>query len=87
MVALKKYIPTFLLPTDEPQAPVRIYDVPLRRHLFHRSEAGNEHTVSASRNNSVVSEVRRMSAASVGVESRYPEMTEQNRRDSRHLYT
>jgi len=67
MVAFKKYIPTFLLPTDEPQVPGRIYDVPLRRHLFHRSEAGNEYPVSATRNNSVVSqdaERRRSSAGS-----------------------
>jgi hypothetical protein len=52
----KKYIPDFLLPTDEPQAPVRIYDVPLRRGLFQKAQAGNEQTISASRNNSVASQ-------------------------------
>lgn len=62
-MAFKKYIPNFLLPTDEPAAPVRIYDVPLRRELFHKARPGNEYTVSASRNNSVVSERRRSSAA------------------------
>ncbi len=59
-----KYIPKFLLPTDEPAAPVRIYDVPLRRELFHKASPGNEYTVSASRNNSVVSQTRRDSTAS-----------------------
>ncbi|KAK7890405.1 hypothetical protein LTR67_008291 [Exophiala xenobiotica] len=56
---IKKYIPDFLLPTDEPAAPPRIYDVPLRRGLFHKAQPGNEHTISASRNNSVVSEEQR----------------------------
>jgi len=50
----KKYIPDFLLPADEPQAPVRIYDVPLRRGLFQKAQPGNEQTITASRNNSVV---------------------------------
>ncbi|KIW57333.1 hypothetical protein PV05_05898 [Exophiala xenobiotica] len=61
---IKKYIPDFLLPTDEPAAPPRIYDVPLRRGLFHKARPGNEYTISASRNNSVVSERRRSSAGS-----------------------
>lgn len=52
----KKYIPDFLLPTDEPQAPVRIYDVPLRRGLFQKAQPGNEETITASRNNSVASQ-------------------------------
>ena len=60
----KQYIPDFLVPTEEPQAPVRIYDVPLRRPLFHKAKEGNEYTVSASRNNSVVSERRRSSSTS-----------------------
>lgn len=55
---IKKYIPTFLLPTDEPAAPPRIYDILLRRELFHKARPGNEYTVSASRNNSVVNEIR-----------------------------
>ncbi|KAK5061328.1 hypothetical protein LTR84_007870 [Exophiala bonariae] len=53
----KKYIPDFLLPTDEPQAPVRIYDVPLRRGLFQKAQPGNEETITASRNNSVVDQL------------------------------
>jgi hypothetical protein len=56
---IKRYIPDFLLPTDEPAAPPRIYDVPLRRGLFHKAQPGNERTISASRNNSLVSEERR----------------------------
>ncbi|EXJ71966.1 uncharacterized protein A1O5_04468 [Cladophialophora psammophila CBS 110553] len=73
MSALKKYVPSFLLPTDEPQQPGRIYDVPLRRELFHKARPGNEYSVSASRNNSVVSERRRSSAA-----------TTESRRESWH---
>ncbi len=60
----KKYIPDFLLPTDEHQTPVRIYDVPLRRPLFRKAKEGNEYTFSASRNYSVVSERRRSSTSS-----------------------
>ncbi len=91
MVAIKKYIPTFLLPTDEPQAPPRIYDVPLRRHLFQRSEAGDEHTVSASRNNSVVSQdaERRRSSSDIEPEQRreswHPGMAFQGLKNSLHL--
>ncbi|KIW71362.1 hypothetical protein PV04_03543 [Phialophora macrospora] len=89
MVAIKKYIPNFLLPTDEPQTPGRIYDVPPRHHLFHRSEAGNETTVSESRNNSVASqdaEQRRSSAASQERrESWHPGMAFQGLKDRLHL--
>ncbi|EXJ79793.1 hypothetical protein A1O3_08078 [Capronia epimyces CBS 606.96] len=64
---LKKYIPDFLLPTDEPAVPGPIYDVPLRRELFHKTRPGNEYTLSASssgsRNNSVVSERRKSSVS------------------------
>ncbi|KIX10199.1 uncharacterized protein Z518_01280 [Rhinocladiella mackenziei CBS 650.93] len=66
--SIKKYIPDFLLPTDEPAAPVRIYDVPLRRELFHKAKSGNEYTISASRNNSVVSERRKGSVVNVDSE-------------------
>src|SRR5277367_4764672 len=51
---------SFLLPTNERQTPVAIYDVPLRRPLFHHAKAGNEETQSA----------RRYSAASTGGERR-----------------
>ena len=51
---------SFLLPTNEPQSPVRIYDAPLRRGLFHRAKAGNEETQTA----------RRQSAASESSERR-----------------
>ncbi|KAL6240542.1 hypothetical protein RBB50_012561 [Rhinocladiella similis] len=61
---IKKYIPDFLLPTDEPAAPPRIYDVPLRRPLFHKAQPDNEYTMSAGRHNSLVSERRRSSAES-----------------------
>jgi hypothetical protein len=57
-MGFKKYIPDFLLPTEEVQQPTRIYDQQLRRKLFSKAEAGNEYTISASRNNSVVSERR-----------------------------
>ena len=58
-----KYIPDFLLPTESPQPPTRIYDAPLRRPLFQKAKEGNEHTVTASRNGSVSSE-RKESGAS-----------------------
>ncbi|KIV85268.1 hypothetical protein PV11_00985 [Exophiala sideris] len=67
---IKKYIPDFLLPTDEPAAPPRIYDIPLRRELFQKSKPGNEYTISASRNNSTGSERRGSSAASNDAERR-----------------
>jgi len=59
----KKYIPDFLLPVDEPQAPVRIYDVPLRRGLFSKAQPGNEQTISGSRNTSVASAASNRSQA------------------------
>ncbi|KIW75680.1 hypothetical protein Z517_10422 [Fonsecaea pedrosoi CBS 271.37] len=59
MSTLKKYVPNFLLPTDHPRQPGRIFDVPLRGQLFHkaRPEAGNEAGVEES-------ERRRSSVAS-----------------------
>ena len=69
-MSFKKYIPDFLLPAEEPTAPVRIYDIPLRRELFHKARPGNEVTVSASRNNSVISERRRSSATEASSENR-----------------
>ncbi|KIV90752.1 hypothetical protein PV10_05376 [Exophiala mesophila] len=36
----KKYIPKWLQPVDEPQAPIRIYDVPVV-DLFHRKNKRN----------------------------------------------
>jgi predicted nuclease of restriction endonuclease-like RecB superfamily len=57
-MGFKKYIPDFLLPTEEVQQSTRIYDQQLRRHLFSKAEAGNEHSISASRNSSVVIERR-----------------------------
>ena len=69
-MAFKKYIPEFLLPTEEPAHPVRIYDVPLRRELFHKARPGNEVTVSASRNNSVVYDRRRSNASEAAHEQR-----------------
>ncbi|KAI1626742.1 hypothetical protein EDD37DRAFT_227085 [Exophiala viscosa] len=71
---IKKYIPDFLLPTDEPAAPPRIYDIPLRRELFHKSKPGNEYTISASRNDSVVSERRGSSAVAERRTSWHPGM-------------
>jgi len=55
---------SFLLPTNEQQSPVRIYDAPLRRRLFHHAKAGNEVT-EAARRASVASETsaRRRSSA------------------------
>jgi hypothetical protein len=50
---LKKYIPDFLLPTDHPAAPVRIYDVPLRRELFHQARPGNEQNLPERRRSSL----------------------------------
>jgi len=74
-MGLKKYIPDFLLPTDEPQTPGRIYDIPLRRELFHKARPGNEFTLAASRNNSVVSESRRSSVeTTTSTESWHPGM-------------
>jgi hypothetical protein len=52
---------SFLLPTNEQQTPVAIYDAPLRRSLFHHAKAGNEETQSA----------RRYSVASTGSERRH----------------
>jgi len=46
---------SFLLPTNEPQSPVRIYDAPLRRRLFHHAKAGNEETQTARRRSSAAS--------------------------------
>lgn len=43
----KLRIPDFLLPLDAPAAPVRIYDVPLRRDLFQKAQPGNEVTLTA----------------------------------------
>ncbi|KEF61775.1 uncharacterized protein A1O9_03345 [Exophiala aquamarina CBS 119918] len=60
---LKKYIPDFLLPTDEPQAPVRIYDVPVHRGLFQKAQPGNKQAISSNRNNSVASTVSERSQA------------------------
>ena len=74
IMQIKKYIPDFLLPTDEPAAPPRIYDIPLRRERFHKSKPGNEYTVSASRNNSVVSERRGSSAVAERRTSWHPGM-------------
>lgn len=54
----KKYIPDFLLATEDPQPPTRIFDAPLRRPLFHKAKEGNEDTIAASRNGSVSSERR-----------------------------
>jgi hypothetical protein len=51
---------SFLLPTNEQQTPVAIYDAPLRRPLFQHAKAGNEETQSA----------RRYSVASIGSERR-----------------
>jgi len=63
---LKKWIPDFLRPTDDPAPPVRIYDVPLRRELFHKARPGNEQMLTASRNNSVAaSDGRRRSSVVV----------------------
>jgi hypothetical protein len=58
---------SFLLPVEESerQMPTRIYDVPLRRGLFEHAKAGNEFTISAIRNNFVVSERRRLSVESM----------------------
>jgi hypothetical protein len=73
MVAVKKYIPNFLLPTDKPQTPGPIYDVP----------------VSASRNNSVMNqdaERRRSSTVSQGRrESWHPGMAFQGMKERLHL--
>jgi hypothetical protein len=78
MVAIKKYIPNFLLPTDKPQTPGPIYDVPVRHDA-----------VSASRNNSVVNqdaERRRSSAVSQGRrESWHPGMAFQGMKERLHL--
>jgi hypothetical protein len=49
-------IPDFLRPLDEPQAPIRIYDVPLRRNLFSKAQPGNEHTLTTSSNDARVAE-------------------------------
>ncbi len=49
-------IPDFLRPLDEPQAPIRIYDVPLRRDLFSKAQPGNEHTRTTSSNDARVAE-------------------------------
>jgi hypothetical protein len=58
---------SFLLPTNEQQTPVAIYDAPLRRSLFHHAKAGNEETQSARRYSvaSTGSERKRSSVASV----------------------
>ena len=58
---------SFLLPINESQTPVAIYDAPLRRPLFHHAKAGNEETLSARRYSvaSTGSERRRSSVASV----------------------
>ncbi|KIX97960.1 uncharacterized protein Z520_06038 [Fonsecaea multimorphosa CBS 102226] len=89
MSALKKYVPSFLLPTDHPQKPGRIYDVPLRRPLFHKAQPGNEHsaTAEASRNNSVASEEqrRRSSAAESRRESWHPGMAFEGLKAKLHL--
>ena len=55
---------SFLLPTNEPQTPARMYDAPLRRRLFHHAQAGNEVTETARRSSvaSETSERRRSSA-------------------------
>lgn len=83
MSSLKKYIPDFLLPTEHPQHPGRIYDVPLRRPLFQKSKAGNEHSMSASRNNSVVS--AEGSAAQERRESWHPGMAFSGLKEKLHL--
>jgi hypothetical protein len=59
-MGIKSYIPNFLLPIPESERkPITPYfDSLLRRDLFHKAKAGNEQTLSASRNNSVVSERR-----------------------------
>ncbi|KIW16932.1 hypothetical protein PV08_04122 [Exophiala spinifera] len=44
----KKYIPDFLLPTDEPAAPPRIYDIP----LSHKAQPGAEQAVDEHRRSS-----------------------------------
>lgn len=49
-------VPDFLRPLDEPQAPIRIYDVPLRRDLFSKAQPGNEHTLTTSSNDARVAE-------------------------------
>jgi len=64
-MGIKSYIPNFLLPVPESerQPTTPYFDTLLRRNLFHKAKPGNEYTLSASRNNSVVSERRRSSAS------------------------
>lgn len=70
---LKKYIPKFLLPAEEPQPTTRIYDSPLRRGLFHHHKEGNEHTISARRNSEALKqeEWRQGSAGHAGLERNF----------------